>query len=199
MLYILRLTAFLTCALLLTSCSWIGLDSSYKNDPFTGGENVSYSSLLEIRLPAGLQLYSSHGFINKGSGEGAEGLEIYRGNISPALAAADLFNELHKNGWELRLSLRKGHRSAALYQKSGRLAILTTRSQGMLTILDIWAGSRLPDGAALSFEQGGREEPEDDGESYVELPGEEYGPLDGQKAPENKAEKWGSAIEEREL
>lgn len=199
MLYTLRLTAFLVCALLITSCSWIGLDSPYKNDPFTGGENASYSSLLDIKLPAGLQLYSAHGFINKDSSGGKEGLEIYRGNISPALAAADLFNQLHKNGWELRLSLRKGPRSAALYQKSGRLAILTTRSQGMLIILDIWAGSRLPDGASLSFEQGGREEPEDEGESYVELPGEEYGPLDVRKTPETKAEKWGSAIEEREL
>lgn len=192
-----RISLYFSLVFTFCSCSWLGMENTYKYDPVTGGENASYSILLKIRLPAGLQRYASHGYTIAGANGKDEGMETYRGDISPTMASVDLFNEMRKNGWNLRLSLRKGDRSVALYQKDDELAILTLRKQGMLTILEIWAGSRLQDGATLSFESQKRDYVED--EPYVELPGEEYGPLDEQKTAPKKVEKWGSTLEEREL
>lgn len=195
--YCLRLTIFMGWIFLLSACSYLGLENHFSNDPLTGGEKAGRSILLDIRLPAGLQRYSSHGFINIDANGGKEGLEIFRGNISASLASVDLFNELRAKDYELRLSLRKEDRSLALYQKKDNLAILTFHRQGLLTILQIWAGSRLPDGAALSFAPA--QIPEDD--PQVELPGEEYGPLEEHETSEKPGavERWGSSLQEREL
>ena len=155
------------------------------------------SQLLGVRIPDGFQRYSSHGYINTVTNGNKEGLETFRGRTSATLVSVDLFNELHRLGWELRLSLRKGDRSVALYQKNEEFAIFTFHRQGALTILEIWAGDRLPEGASLSFESG--EKMEED--PQVELPGEEYGPLDEQKESpaQGTVERWGASVEEREL
>ena len=83
------------------------------------------------------------------------------------------------------------------------MAVLTFRSQAVLTILEIWLGERLPDGATLEMPL------VDPGVSGggAELPGEEYGPLNeagessgGGSAPAPKpgtVEQWG--VEERSL
>lgn len=194
MLYILRLQIPVFLVFLLSGCSYIGLENPFRSDPFTGGQNAASSILLDVRLPAGLQRYPSHGFINTLADGRREGLETFRGNISQALAAVDLFNALHAKGWELRLNLQKGDRSVSLYQKDGELAILAFHKQGMLTILEIWAGNRLPDGAMLGAP--GQDMNED---AQIELPGEEYGPLEEHKDQPGTVEKWGSTLEEREL
>ncbi len=191
---LLRINLYILLVLLTTSCSWLGLEPVFNNDPITGGENASSSILLGVRLPNGFQRYSSHGYISTGANGEKEGLETFRGNLSSSLAATDLYNELTSNGWQLRLFLRKGERSVSLYQKNNELAVLTIHKQGMWTVLEIWAGARLEDGARLSFEQKKKYEEEMD-ESYTELPGEEYGPLE---KPTRQEEKWGSGVEERE-
>lgn len=195
--YLWPLPVYCLCLFLLSGCSYLGLENPFNNDPFTGGENVSMSTLLGIPIPDGFQRYPSHGYINTTANGHKEGLETFRGRTSATLVSVDLFNELHRQGWELRLSLRKGDRSVTLYQKNKEFAILTIHRQGALTILEIWKGTKLPDGGTLSIESGAKveEEPE------VELPGEEYGPLEERKeAPaQGNVERWGSTLEEREL
>ena len=66
------------------------------------------------------------------------------------------------------------------------------RRQTVLTILEIWVGSRLPDGSALSLPGGS--------DSGAELSGEEYAPLgneSGQSTPTpppvpGTTEQWGA-------
>lgn len=195
--YFLRLSILMGWTFLLSACSYLGLENTFNNDPFTGGENAGSSILLDINLPSGLQRYPSHGYINTDVNGKKEGLEIFRGKVSASLASVDMFNALHAKGYELRLSLRKGDRSLALYQKNDELAILTFHRQGLLTILQIWAGSKLPDGATLNFDSAAPVEED----PLVELPGEEYGPLEEHdtSAKPGKVERWGSPLEEREL
>lgn len=195
--YMLRLSLFTGWIFLLSACSYLGLENPFTNDPLTGGEDASTSILLNIRLPSGLQRYPSHGYIKTDANGNKEGLEIFRGNISATLASVDLFNALHAKDFELRLSLRKGDRWLALYQKKDEFAILTFHRQGLLTILQIWAGSRLPDGATLNFAP---VQPLED-DPQVELPGEEYGPLEEHESSKRPGavEQWGSPLEEREL
>lgn len=178
-----------------TGCAALGIDIPYQNDPLTGGIDASTSELLNINLPAGLQRYPSHGYISTNELGEKEGLETFRGNINGISANMALFNSLHQSNWQLRLSLRKGDRSIAIYEKNSRLALLAFHRQGMLTILEIWAGQRLPDGASLGIQENIY------GDAEKSLAPEEYGPLDDSSNDEKPGvyERWGNTLEEREL
>ena len=68
--------------------------------------------------------------------------------------------------------------------------MLAFRRQTVLTILEIWVGSRLPDGSALSLPGGS--------DSGAELSGEEYAPLGNESGqstptpPPGTTEQWGA-------
>ena len=189
-------------AALLPGCASMGLENPFASDPLTGGVDTSTSALLNVPLPAGLQRYASHGYSATGSGGGREGLEVLRGNVNAGACAMEIFSALKSHGWQLRLALHKDGHMLQVYEKGTEMAVLTFRSQAVLTILEIWLGPRLPDGATLEMPL------EDPGLSGggAELAGEEYGPLEeggesnGGSAPAPKpgtVEQWG--VEERAL
>lgn len=160
---------------LLQGCASLGVGAPFANDPLTGGVDTGTSALLNVPLPAGLQRYASHGYSAMNADGGREGLEVLRGRVNAGAVAMELFTALKSHGWQLRLSLRKEDRLLEVYEKDGEMAVLTFRSQAMLTILDIWLGRRLADGATLQM-------PVDDAGlsgGGAELVGEEYGPLNG--------------------
>ena len=82
----------------------------------------------------------------------------------------------------------------AIYERNGEIALLAIHRQGMLTILEIWAGARLAEGAMLSSHSSASG---DDNEKS--LPGEEYGPLEQGEKQEGMVETWGGNVEERDL
>ena len=188
---------------LLSGCASMGLENPFANDPLTGGVDTSTSSLLNVPLPAGLQRYSSHGYTATSASGAREGLEVLRGHVNAGATAMELFSALKSHGWQLRLALHKEDHMLQVYEKGQEMAVLTFRSQAVLTILEIWAGQRLPDGATLEMPV----QTEDTGESGVELTGEEYGPLDGSESSGGASgantpapgtvEQWG--VEERAL
>lgn len=203
------LVAPLICALpLLGACASTGAGSVFGSDPLTGGVDTATSALLNVPLPAGMQRYSSHGFTSTTAAGGRQGLEVLRGRMDAAQASLAMFTALKSHGWQLRLALSKESRMLQVYEKGGEMAVLAFRSQGMLTILDIWTGERLPDGASLqlpAFEP-------DPAAGGAELAGEEFGPLDESArgpAPKGAAgapeegttEEWGAqgSVRERAL
>lgn len=178
-------------------CAQLGIDNPFSNDPLTGGVDTSTSKLLGVKIPAGLQVYPSHGYVETTPTGARQGLETYRGNIDQTAAALNLFNTLQQHTWELKLSLRKGDRSIALYQRDNDFAVIAFHRQGMLTILEIWAGPKLPPGSVLGYQKNYENE-----DSGVSLPGEEYGPLEDEKnatPQQGTVEQWGGKLEEREL
>ncbi len=177
-----------------TGCASFGVGNPFSNDPLTGGTAAGVSQLLDVPLPVGMERYASHGYLTYAVDGGREGLETLRGNVDASRAAQSLFTALQSQGWQLRLSLRKGDRAVYVYEKGTTLAVLAFRRQTVLTILEIWSGSRLPDGASLSLP--GSESP------TAELPGEAYPPLDTTGAAEPAAsprpapgttEQWGGS------
>ncbi|WP_022654923.1 hypothetical protein [uncultured Desulfovibrio sp.] len=174
-------------------CAPMGVGNPFSNDPLTGGADTASSQLLGVPLPAGMQRYASHSYMNYGVDGGREGLETLRGNVDATQAAQSMFTALQGQGWQLRLSLRKGDRSLHVYDKGNSLAVLAFRRQTVLTILEIWTGGRLPDGSALSLP--------DAAESGAELPGEEYPPLSDETGQSNSTpppapgptEQWGGS------
>ncbi|MDE7240714.1 hypothetical protein [Desulfovibrio sp.] len=190
-------------AALLAGCASMGLENPFASDPFTGGVDTTTSALLNVPLPAGLQRYASHGYSATSAAGGREGLEVLRGNVNAGACAMEIFSALKSHGWQLRLALHKNDHMLEVYEKGAEMAVLTFRSQAMLTILEIWLGQRLPDGATLEMPL------DDPGVSGggAELAGEEYGPLTGLEesygggsAPAPKpgtVEQWG--VEERSL
>lgn len=193
--------ALLVSAVLLPGCASMGLENPFSSDPLTGGVDTSTSALLNVPLPAGLQRYSSHGYSATSPTGGRQGLEVLRGNVNAGACAMELFTALRSHGWQLRLALHKDDHMLQVYEKGAEMAVLSFRSQAMLTILEIWAGERLPDGATLEMPL------EDTGAGGTELAGEEYGPLNGAEessgggsstAPRpGTVEQWG--VEERSL
>ena len=141
----------------------------YTNDPLTGGKDASSSQLLHIPLPAGLQYYPSHGKISGGGRK--EGLEVFRGHVDQEDCGSSFYARLRQAGWQLRMFERAGDRAIYVYQKDNELATLLFQAQGMLTIVQVWAGPRLADNATIS-------DPGVSDEAYSSLPGETFGPAD---------------------
>lgn len=169
------LALLISAAGLLPGCASLGLENPFSTDPLTGGVDTGTSALLNVPLPAGFQRYASHGYTTTSAGGAREGLEVLRGRVNAGAAAMELFTALKSHSWQLRLALHKEDHQIQVYEKGAEMAVLTFRGQGALTILEIWTGQRLPDGATLEI-------PVDDpglGDGGAELAGEEYGPLDG--------------------
>ena len=133
-------------------CASMGLENPFSNDPFTGGTDAPTSQLLGVAAPAGMQRYASHGFQSFGPGGGRQGLEVLRGQVNTAFAAQIMYSGLQSQGWQLRLALRKGTRAVYVYDRGAAMAVLTFESQALLTIMNIWTGDRLPDGAPLPMQ-----------------------------------------------
>lgn len=72
-------------------CASMGVGNPFSNDPLTGGADAASSQLLGVPLPAGMQRYASHGYMNYGADGGREGLETLRGNVDAAQAAQSMF------------------------------------------------------------------------------------------------------------
>lgn len=172
---------------LLCGCAYFGLESPYTRDPLTGGINANTSQLLNIPLPPGLQSFPSHSGISRNPDGSMEGLETFRGHFSENLASQTLFNTLKLHGWQLRLALSKGDRSFCIYQNGSRLAALNFHKQGILTILEIWAGAALPDGASLTVPD------QINHDTFGQNEAAEIPPLPG------TVETWGTPLEENEL
>lgn len=188
-----RLALFLVLTMLaLPGCSYFG-----ERDPLTGGADAPTSLLLDISLPRGLQRYPSHSFTASSSQGTREGLETLRGYVNASACAAALFNTLKSNGWQLRMSQRMGSRIFCLYQKGREYAALNLHLQGALTIVEIWRGPELADGASLSWGQTGSYSNEED---YPQISPEEYSPMGKEQEGgyPGSVEHWGG-VEEREI
>lgn len=176
-----------TCAglllLCLCGCSRLGLDQSFGANPLTGGRPAAGSRLLGISVPPGLEHYPEHGFEGSAMDGSMQGLEVFRGHISPPVAASTFFSSLKGQGWQLRQSLNKDSRALQLYENRDRLAAIVMRPQGAFTVVEIWVGPRLPDGAVLDFRQ------DFGGEASV-VP-EEYAPVEESSQPAEEIENFG--------
>lgn len=200
-------------------CAQLGLDSPYSRDPLTGGEDTSTSQLLQVKLPSGMQRYSSHGRQEQGA-SGLQGLEVLRGSVNMNQAIQYMYTVMSAKGWKMRLNSQVNDRAINLYWSTPRFAVLAFRKQGTMTILEIWVGTRLADGATPVFAGSGSGERSERARSgrgsqtdtsVGELPGEEYAPLGKGEQDDSRTvyrgasggnvERWGSGsrIQERDL
>jgi hypothetical protein len=160
-------------------CNGLGIRNPFPGDPLTGGSEAATSRLLDIPLPPGMERYLSHGYQTYGAHGGREGLESLRGNIDLNKAIQSLHASLVVQGWQLRISLRKGDRAVQIYERGEALALLSFRRQTVMTILEIWTGGRLPDGSVPDLADGR------DGQSRAPGSGDPLAPVPG------TVEQWG--------
>jgi hypothetical protein len=164
---------------MIQGCNNLVVRNPFPDDPLTGGSEAATSRLLDIPLPLGMERYSTHGYQTYGVHGGREGLETLRGNIDMFSAALSVHSSLAVQGWHLRLSLRKGDRIVQVYERGNALALLNFRRQTVMTILEIWTGGRLVDGAMPNLVDGRDGQPSSDRNSLVPAPG--------------SVEKWGGS------
>ncbi len=137
-----------SCLVLLGGCAEMHLHNPFSSDPLTGGENVGTSRLLTLSVPAGMQLFPSHGSTAADGG----GLEIYRGWVDMNVVAQYMHSGMQGQGWNVRLARRKDSRAVYVYERTTSMAVLTVERTALGTLLCIWTGERLADGAALPQE-----------------------------------------------
>ena len=114
------------------------------------GVEVAQSDLLGVVLPSGMRRFPSHGY-RLSSLNGGEGLEVLRGSVGGGSLMNSLHTGLSAQGWNVRSCWRKDDRIMCVYENQSRVAVIRISSQAMLSLLDIWAGSRLPDGSPLNI------------------------------------------------
>jgi hypothetical protein len=138
---------------ILAGCAQLGISNPFFNDSNTAAPTRT-SRLLGVPLPPGMKHVGP---------QRNDSMEMLSGNVDASDAALNLFTALQGQGWQLRLSQRKGDRSIYAYERSGVLAVLAFRRQTVTTVLEIWTGPRLPDGSMLtppsSPEDGGLPDP----------------------------------------
>lgn len=139
-------------AALMAGCASMEISNPFTNDPLTGGVDAGTSQLLGVATPAGMQRFPTHGYQTTGAG-GAQGLEIFRGNVEMGFAAQIMFSGLQGQGWHLRMAQRKGTRSVYVYERGAALATLVIERETMGTVLAVWVADRMPDGATLPMQE----------------------------------------------
>lgn len=145
-----------TCALLggLAGGGCAGMDIA---NPFAGGApavtnngvEAARSELLDVALPQGMRRFPSHGY-RAPSASGGEGLEVLRGPQDAAFLMRSLHAALNAQGWQLRSCWRR-HDILSVYENQTHVAVIRISSQAMLSLLEIWTGTRLPDGSPLNI------------------------------------------------
>ncbi|MBQ9407439.1 MAG: hypothetical protein IJU37_11975 [Desulfovibrio sp.] len=131
-------------AAVLAGCADVNLRNPFTSDPLTGGQNVGTSRLLSLTIPAGMQLYPTHG-----SSTTDGGMEVYRGRVEMTSVALYMHSGLAGQGWNLRLTRRQGSRAVSVYERANSVVVLTLERTTLGTLLCIWTGERMPDGAGL--------------------------------------------------
>lgn len=184
-----RLILASICLFALTGCASLGFNQTFGNDPLTGGVDAGQSLLLQVSLPPGLQRYPAHSHIPGGARK--EGLETLRGYVDQQNCAMSLYNRLKLADWQLRMYQSFGYRSIYIYQKNDILAALVFHRQGLLTVIEVWTGTRLADNYTLQATL------QTDNESLNSITGEEYDAVTESQGAKGTVEKWG--IEERNL
>ncbi len=146
-----------TCALLGclagSGCADMGLSNPFANGApaiTNNGVEVAQSDLLGIVLPSGMRRFPSHGY-RLSNLNGGEGLEVLRGNIGGGALMNSLHTALSAQGWNVRSCWRKDDRILSVYESASRVAVIRISAQAMLSVLEIWAGTRLPDGSPLNI------------------------------------------------
>ena len=139
-------------AALMAGCSSMEISNPFSNDPLTGGVDTGKSQLLGVSTPAGMQRFPTHGYQTSGAG-GAQGLEIFRGDVDMGFVAQIMFTGLQGQGWHLRMAQRKGVRAVYVYERGSTVASLTVEREAVGTVLAIWVADRMPDGATLPMQE----------------------------------------------
>lgn len=134
-------------------CAEMGISSPFAGGPpsiTNNGVEVAHSDLLGIALPPGMRRFPSHGYRTSNL-NGGEGLEVLRGNIGGGALMNSLHTALSAQGWNVRSCWRKDDRLLCVYESQTRMAVIRISAQTVLSLLEIWAGTRLPDGSPLTI------------------------------------------------
>ena len=129
----------------LSGCSGMG---GFGGMTASGGRPTPSSVLLGVALPAGTEYFPSHSSIS-----GQDGVEILRSSSGPAVCAGTIASGLQARGWKVRLSQTSGNRGFYIFENGGRLAIVhvSIQTPPMQTLVQIAAGTQLPDGATVTL------------------------------------------------
>lgn len=140
----LPVTLLLALMMLCSSCT--GYVNPLTGTTLSGGVPATQSRLLNVRLPSGMECIPDHCKI-----DGSDGLEIVRGDASPALCAQVITTGMQDQGWRLCLATAASLRACYVYDNGARTAVITIEPQTgtSLTLVTIATSSGTPSGTPL--------------------------------------------------
>ncbi len=132
--------------LMTLACSCTGYVNPITGNTLSGGVPATQSRLLSVRLPSGMECIPDHSKI-----DGSDGLEIVRGDASPALCAQVITTGMQDQGWRLRLATAANMRACYAYENGSRTAVITIEPQTgtSMTLVTIATSSGTPSGTPL--------------------------------------------------
>lgn len=122
------------------------------SNPFGSSPAVRQSRLLGISLPAGMELSVQHSSQTAGSDGQPQGMETLYGQADRQQVARSLYDSLQGQGWNVRMSLRKGEHTMLAFENGNRLAVIAISSQTVYScVAEIWVAEKQPDGSPLNI------------------------------------------------
>lgn len=136
-----RLLVTLTLLILPILAGCAGVANPLTGTTAGGGLVARESKLLGTPLPLGMDFYPEHSRI-----EGQDGMEVLRGDASLYMCASKTCTALQNAGWTTRLAYATSSRACYVFEKDGRLAVITIHPQSptTLTLMVIYTCSAPP-------------------------------------------------------
>lgn len=139
-----RAVLCLLLALVLQGCADLGIDN-----PFASGSSdvneVYYDQFTDIPIPRDLTVDRSRSLVSVTQDGAKVGLVTSQGRVEMLSLTSAMIHNMSGQGWALRSSTT-GPRMMQVYEKDNRFAVLYYYEQAMSMAMEIWVGTRLPDG-----------------------------------------------------
>ena len=145
-----RLLVTLTLLILPILAGCAGVANPLTGTTAGGGLVARESKLLGTPLPLGMDFYPEHSRI-----EGQDGMEVLRGDASLYMCASKTCTALQNAGWTTRLAYATSSRACYVFEKDGRLAVITIHPQSptTLTLMVIYTCSAPPAGLPMPIQE----------------------------------------------
>ncbi len=139
-----RMLVCLLAVLVLQGCA-LGIDNPFSS-PGTDVGEVYYDQFPDIPIPRDLTVDRSRSLVSSTVDGAKVGLVTAEGNVEMLSLTSAMAHNMTGQGWALR-SATTGPRMMQIYEKDNRYAVLYYYEQTLSAAMEMWVGTRLPEGA----------------------------------------------------
>lgn len=118
------------------------------SDP-TPIEATYYSEFPDILIPRDLSPVNKHTTIIHNDDGSRSGTQVFEGRVDLQSLMNAMLYYMDQQGWTPR-SVFRGLRSAMVFEKGNRVALITAEEGSFTTTMELWVAKRIQDGAMVN-------------------------------------------------